>query len=303
MKICIIETSPISDNPIDAHIRNSIEIQKFLSKKHYCILTASNKYIPYEKFDIILFSYASFYFDFKAFENLINLNTDAKIGWITNEYNLVPNSFFYKKIDFIISGFEQKGSNLEKFNKYCFVNINTLLYRGVNPQINKKYDLVYYGTFRPDREKYFKKYIQPPLILSTSSKNHKKYKDIGCGAKVMQKMDWTQYRETLNLFKASLYIEDEYTHRLFNNLANRFYEGLTCNNAIFFDDSCMSTINKSKNIIDEFFIVRSLDEINLKLQHKDFNNKTKQFLDVNNEIAKQERIDTLNTINDFIESL
>lgn len=97
-KIAIIETALVSKNKIiDAHVRNAIELQKYLNKQENieCDLLASNWPVPKNKYDLILFSYASFYFDFKVFEELMNINKETKVGWITNEYNLSPNTFFF----------------------------------------------------------------------------------------------------------------------------------------------------------------------------------------------------------------
>jgi hypothetical protein len=144
--------------------------------------------------------------------------------------------------------------------------------RASNKIINKKYESIYYGTFRKNRENYFVEYLRNNMHLSTSVKNFKKYKSIGCTPIWINKLNWSFCRETLNLFKYSLYIEDEYTHNVYNNLANRFYEAGFCNNILFFDEGCTNTIERSGIDIDSLYTVESHKDLILKTEicNKDF---------------------------------
>lgn len=301
MKIAIIEVVAVSPNPIDAHVRNAIEIYNYLRKKgHTVSFMANNTPTINEKFDVVLFSYASFYFEFKKYEYFVDINKDTPYAWITNEYDLGMNSFMRKKVKHVIANFRNK--SIEKFNN-LFVNINTLLFQGVNTPQEKKYELCYYGTHRVDRTKYFKKYFKEDLILSTSPKNHKFFKDMGCTCKFTGKFHWQKGQETLNQFKASLYIEDEYTHDVFNHLANRFYEAITTNTAIFFDSSCMNTISKSNCSVDKFFIVDSYEELISKIRSPEFEEMKNNFIAINSQLVIEERIETLNRIEKFLENI
>ena len=89
MRILIIETASVTAGTTIAHVRNCIEITNHLkSKGHYCEFidvktTALDVNIQY---DIILFSAATFYFDFTKLDKLIKNQKKCRIGWMTNEF-------------------------------------------------------------------------------------------------------------------------------------------------------------------------------------------------------------------------
>jgi hypothetical protein len=141
--------------------------------------------------------------------------------------------------------------------------MNALFYQPAKKIPPKKYDVCYYGTYRRDRSKYFKKYFTDErFYLSTSNRNFKKFKSIGCKFTPISKLTWSRTGyDTLGYFKYSLYIEDEHTHNVFNNLADRFYEALSNNTIILFDESCINTLKKSEIENYEDFIITSFKDI------------------------------------------
>ena len=153
---------------------------------------------------------------------------------------------------------------------YHTFDLNLLLARDPNPLTPKKYDLIYYGTFRKDRSKYFARYLQKPFYLSTSIKNFKKYHHIGCRPNFIEPLQWKQGHEILNKFRYSLYIEDQYTHEVYNHLANRFYECLFCNVVQFFDIHCKHTIKRSGIEFDDFFYVSDYLELKDKVRNSNW---------------------------------
>ena len=216
-------------------------------------------------YDVIICGFGSTSCEKEMSTRFLSDNSSAKIYWLVGEYEqstFAP--LFYSKREFeVIKNFEHQIKN-KKCTKQHFLNINTLLTKQPNPAKTKKYDCIYYGRWRPDRLKYFKKYLNSYMYLSTASKNIKMFYHNLCRPKLIKPLIWVNRRETLSLFRASLYIEDEYTHNHYNCLGNRFYEALWCNVVPLFDASCINTLKKSGYTDYEWHVVRSTDDIKAK---------------------------------------
>lgn len=300
----MVETGNVSVNSTVAHVRNSIEITRVLNLKFDCSLVDLS-FDPKEprQYDLIIFNYAGMGCNFDNIERVINMQKNCRIGWITNEFELFANDFVKKRMDFMITNFEEHGiKKAHKYKDLLMVNLNTLIFSGINPYIDKKYDCCYFGTYRKYREIYFQKYFKDGFILSTTKKNFKKFIDLDLTCKITDKFHTVAKEETLNLFRSTLYIEDTKTHDCFNFMANRFYEALQCNTALFFDRSCINTINKDEYEIDEYFIVDSYGELMEKTSNLDIN-KVIEHTHVNSEIATKEKAKAVKSICDFLESL
>ena len=254
---------------IDAHLRNALRIKKILD----CDLLLDEvnyKKALEKKFDCFILAYASRYAPFRAIAKLINKNSNAKKIVLSNEYNINSSIGLFSPY-YLISNYENlrhKKNVLDHF----FINLNVLIFNENVIDIQKKYDCIYYGTYRTNRENYFVKYLQESIYLSTSSKNYKKFKHIGCNPCFISKINWESGKETLRLFKYSLYIEDEYTHKNYNCLANRFYEAVMCRTVLFFDINCKNTVIRSGYDVDEFFFVSDYNELCTKIKNSDYNN-------------------------------
>lgn len=303
MKILIVETSPVSLNSdVTVHVRNSVEICKYLSINHECRLVSKEEEITDvgEQFDFIIFVSATFYFKHEKFSELMDNQKNCKIGWMANEYELFANDFLKTRMDFMITNFEEWGVKAaHKHDKYLMTNLNALQALPRNKLTDKEYDICYYGTYRKYREPYFKKYLVDDMILSTSGKNVKKFQILGCDCWLTDKFSWKPNDETLNHFKASLYIEDTKTHKLFNYMANRFFEGLFCNCAMFFDKSCINTINRDIYKIPNCFIVDSYSELTDKIKTIDIQ-QVDDFLNVNTQKALEDKDQCFNEIEQFL---
>ena len=304
MNILIVETSPINKNAnVTVHIRNAMTLTAYLKQSHNCRLVSREEDIEdvNEQFDYIIYISATFYFQCQRYVQLMDNQKNCKIGWLTNEFELFANDFLRNRIDFIIANFEEWGvKSAHKHNKFLMTNLNALSVRMPFPPTEKKYDVCYYGTYRKYRIPYFKKYFVEDMVLSTSSKNIKKFQILGCNCWLVDgTFSWAVGEETLNLFRASLYIEDTKTHKLFNHLANRFFEGLYCNCAVFFDKSCRNSIKKDVFQIPETFIVDSYDELMDKVQNMD-QQEVDNFIQVNSKIAMEAKEGMLKEIEKFL---
>jgi hypothetical protein len=253
---------------IDAYFRNTLIISDYLDATFIYNENEYNKHLE-TKFDTILIFYSNYYSPIKQMKQIADNNNEARFFWILNEYAISANYTFLKDKNVThIKNWEEEGE--------IMLNLNLLFSKKPNEVKDKPYDCVYYGTFRTDRAEYCKEYLKEDLCLSTTSKNFKKYRHIGCTAKLIKKLSWEENKETLNLFKYQLYIEDKYTHKVFNNLANRYYEAGFCNNVVFFDVNCRNTINKSelnyyKEQVEDY-IVKGYEDLQNKIKecNKDF---------------------------------
>jgi hypothetical protein len=222
------------NNPIAVSYRNAAILANDLEAD---ILMSKTDKLKHSDYDVIILTYSNRYTDFETLKTLIKKDGNQIRVGIKSEYEEVGYNRPYFMPYIEIGNFEGCQN---------FLNTNLLISRQPNQLTPKKYDCIYYSRHRADRMIYCKEYLQGDIYLSTHPKNHKHFYHAGCRPKLIKHIDWTEGKETLNQFRYSLYIEDKYTHNVFNNLANRWYEAGFCNNVIFFDVNCWNTIKKSE---------------------------------------------------------
>lgn len=219
------------------------------------------------RFDNIVIVYSSRFGPFKAIEKFIKDNYQARLFWIVNEYQHYPNSLFTRLFNdrgvTVVANTESEGLKWQGFSDFQKINLNVTAFKK-NAKVvatkDKKYDMMYYGTYRPDRIKYFEEYFQKGMIVSTSRKNAAKFRNIAPLARYIGKIDWHNGLSLLRQFKCSLYIEDQYTHTNFNHLADRFYEALSYDSLCLFDHNCLKNIELSGYDIHDECIVKSYND-------------------------------------------
>ena len=308
MRIALLDIkvgTKVGSNFTAVNMRNMLLLQKELGADFYYstdqLINNNNEY------DVFIFGFAGLNSEIEKQVEFVSKSLKSKYFWLIGEYEQGTNNppLFYcskrnnKKFT-TIQNFDNKKNRGLQLNTHI-LNLNLLIAKKPNELINKKYDCIYYGRWREDRADYFKKYIQDGLYLSTSIKNMKKFKHNNCNPKYLDTISWEDKKETLNLFRYSLYIEDKYTHKVFNNLANRWYEAGFCNNVMFFDVNCLNTIRKSEIGIYENEIKNYIVTDKFDLQEK-INECNKDF-EKHLEIQKNWRKNELNLRHKMIDEL
>jgi len=313
MRIALLDIkvgTKIGSNFTAVNMRNMILLQKELGADFYYStdqLINNNK-----EYDVFIFGFASVNGEIEKQFEFVKKSTNAKIFRLVGEYEQSGHPPLYyvltrlNKMHYIITNVDEKFGSYAKYKLgQSFINLNLLVVKESNQLTAKKYDCIYYGRWREDRKEYFKKYIQDGMYLSTSTKNMKKFKHNNCNPKYLDTISWEDKKETLNLFRYSLYIEDKYTHKVFNNLANRWYEAGFCNVVMFFDVNCWNTIRKSEIQEYESEIKNYIVSNNNQLQDKinECNKDFEKHLAIQKSWRKKElnnRLDMINELREII---
>jgi hypothetical protein len=246
MKILIIDSHKGSlKEPDNLHWLNAKKIQEFLtSKSHSVKLVWSYPSVndAIEKdFDVIIFNHASHYsyVDFAWVQGSPN----AKLFYITNEYNLgEPRALWMavkegRKYCVLANHGPSISKVVKKYTSdWKILNLNSLVTEDAPLENSCKNPILYYGSFRKDRELSFKKYLKG-VTVSTHKKNRDKFAPFEV-KDFIDRIKWSGEKNRLNDWMFSLYIEDEITHENYNHLANRFYEALNHNVVPVFSGEC-----------------------------------------------------------------
>ena len=234
-KTVIVSTQPIIN--VKKNMSAFVRIACFLRDNVEEVTVLSKDFERYrEDIDNIIIAYGTFYADFKGMMVFLERNRDKRFFYLVNEYGLMPNGDIYRflvKHNYnVICNFQQGSIGPKHYLDYHMVNLNLTAFRNVEtlPFESRERRLIYWGTFRPNRAKYFKEYFKD-ITLSTTDKAKKQYtkffrEESINDVQIIDKINFDPYL-ILNHYRFSLYIEDEYTHTHFNHLADRFYEALS----------------------------------------------------------------------------
>lgn len=148
-----------------------------------------------------------------------------------------------------------------------YVNWNCLTYDPEEYNGLRERGIVYWGSYRKDREPSFVKYLCTglyPVHLLVPDPVFNKFADLNFnvrgGGLTKGGKPWKTTRE-LAMYDATLYIEDERQHDEFHSVANRFYEALSAGLAIFIDKNAVNTFDEEGLYVDPKWVVSSAQDV------------------------------------------
>ena len=259
--------------------------------------------------DVFILTYAGARMPWKVCQRYFE-NTGRVVG-VYNEYEIILSTMRVFDGDvpvYLLTNVSPKLLELKDFKgkdkivRYECMNLNVLKYRGsledkVRGSFVKRPLIYWGGSVRKGRVKYFKKYLNDErIVFSVSKKQVPRYRDLGIDrCSFVDTVDWGYSRKTgvyLTDYEATIYLEDELTHEVWNYPANRFYEALEYGLGVFFAEECENTVRKMREmgyVIDDWWVVGSVDEVFRKLTSLEFKERRKEFLEVNRKVAEEER--------------
>jgi hypothetical protein len=263
-KILVIDShKSTNDKPAEnLHWQNARMIADALDADLIWSYPDVNDYVRGD-YEAIVFVHASHY----AYTDYswIEKSPNAKLYYVTNEYNLgEPRTLWMaakagRKYTVLANHPHEVSKVVMKYvDEWITMNINSLVFGNYLFDSNKNKECIYYGSYRDDRKKYFKKYFDG-MTVSTHLKNRPKIDALKVCPSYINRLDIQ--KGDLSKYGFSLYIEDEKTHKAYNYLANRFYESLNSGTICLFDESCENTLGLCGYDIDASQIIRSNTEM------------------------------------------
>jgi hypothetical protein len=222
----------------------------------------------FEEIRNIVITYWARWADWREVGRFLVAHRESQLFRMLNEYgNTALSCDVVKLIDenemIFIANFPRTKT---KGKDWWHINVNTILFEESiikTSPIVKKYDVIYYGMFRPDRAIYFRKYFDDRIYVSTSPKNVLLFKNLGVRPRFVSSFLWGP-SSTIENFRFSLYIEDVYTHAHYNFPANRFYEALMYRVVVLIDASARKTFDIAGYPVDDY-IVEDADSLHRKV--------------------------------------
>jgi hypothetical protein len=275
MKAAIFSFVTISESSIVA----SVKLARFIRDQLKLPLLSKGDRIPTDLDVLIIINGAYAFAGSECLEALgASIVSATKIVWVQQDYTIVPpkdesgaESPFRKA--FRIR--HEKGmapvdywTTCESFSKprkapsghVCgpgsvYVNWNLLAYEQsvILPISDRLYQeqLLYYGSFRKDRAKYFDRYFENPSVKITISAPNKKFeKYTSANIRHIDKISMSDLPD----YGLGLYIEDVKSHESNHSPANRFYEMLGAGLGIVFQPESAKQLAKAGFDVDDYVV-------------------------------------------------
>lgn len=185
-----------------------------------------------------------------------------KIVWVMNDYKIYPPTQLRRLLYSRSQKLELWGTlpeipgrflNLKAYGNLPrtatrVLNWNALTYMPIPLRAPSRNGLIYWGAFRHEasrgsegRRDYFRRFLNDSLAtISTTKKGQEKFHEICPKAQVIDPLEDLVWE--IQSWPATLYIEDRFSHDVFCQPANRFYEALSARIAIYFERHVAKTL-------------------------------------------------------------
>ncbi len=260
---------------------SSVKIVKFLSEKFKLPTTCWKKHGDLMDVDYAFIVNASTTFMDDAYRDFLNAQMKRvrkAVIYCQNDYKLLPHSTWVKKplikngVPIIYWTIIRRRIKNE-LDRY--VDWNQLAYEPVSTFPKHHYDsrqkrLFYYGSYRKDREPLFLKYFSDECkirrcITAPTPRTAKRFTALlssTTSAQVQARKD--NAISQLRWEQLVLYIQDPYSSRNTEALANRFYECLSARTALAIDEASLGTFRAAGMINAERYVVDGAADPRLK---------------------------------------
>ena len=149
-------------------------------------------------------------------------------------------------------GLSQSGHLVGDGSEYVNWNCLTVEDRPAPEERSATDTMIYYGSYRVNREKYFDRYFRDPQVPVVISCPNSKFSDRYFNPKIEFESKLQDLYEYLGHFGLGLYIEDRLSHIQFHSPANRFYEMLSAHLPMVFQSESRNMMSEAGFDVSEF---------------------------------------------------
>lgn len=197
-----------------------------------------------------------------------------RLYWVSNDYAIKMPSVLKRLAHVRLATFD----NYDAHPAHVYVNWNKLTHEPFNGlNVPTRRGLTYYGAFREGRIDSFRRYFgaEPayPVTIYTTRNNRGKYETLAPKAEVLT--DPIKPTVDGRTWQASLYIEDDESHRVYHSPANRFYEMLSTGTLMLVDAAAEATLRRAGFDVGPW-VVRSQADVEGALAAADGLRQTQQ---------------------------
>lgn len=229
-----------------------------------CSQSSAKEHVrPGKKFDVLFVKYGMLKFSQHRDEALEIYRRAGRVINMENDYLFALDKRFRAP--------DETWSTVE--NRTRYVNWNMLTrhdlddWKNPGPMPTPTRDgLVYYGAHRPDRAPSFKRYFHDapyPVTISTF-RGRRAFEAYGERIKVIGAF---RDPDAQAAWPATIYVEDEASHRTYCSPATRFYECVMAGVAQFVDEDAAGTLRKAGVVINQEFVVNSQRGLRHAMRH------------------------------------